>query len=215
MVSPHAYLPISTSQKRSLFNIHNLVYHTERNTKEVVVPMHSIIPIRITRLPHLTRETGRRHDRVFILHLRLLHPTASIPRRALRWNTTALDLELARLALFLRRQRSPGSDCALAGVIADVGLERRERLALWGRDGTRGGLRGGWRVVSVLIGSWGGKTGGIARTRATPLVFGRWGWRRGRRGTHRLLERASTDRRGVGWWRGCGRFRRRGRQCRV
>ena len=84
----------------SIFQIPTKCSTTPKNQKR------SFIPMRITRLPHLTRKTRRRHDRFFILKLHLLHMPGHIPRRALRRNTTPLNLQLARLALFLRRQHS-------------------------------------------------------------------------------------------------------------
>ena len=90
-------------------------------------------------------------------------------------------------------------------------------MPLLGRDGAGGGLRGGRGVVGVMIGSWGREAGGLAGTRAVPVVFGWRGRRRWRLGARRFLEGASTGRRGraVRWWRRRVRFRRRREQCPV
>ena len=69
-------------------------------------PIHSFVPMRISRLPHLSRKTRRRHHWFFILNLLLPHIAGYAPRRALRGDTTTLNLQLARLALFLWRQCS-------------------------------------------------------------------------------------------------------------
>ena len=97
---------------------------------------HSVLPMRITRLPHLSRETRRRHNRLRIIIVTFTPPflprvsgCAGPRRRTLRRrNATPLNLELARLALFLRGQRSAGAyDRAVAGgVAAHVGLKGRE-----------------------------------------------------------------------------------------
>ena len=102
--------------------------------------------MRVTRLPHLARETRRRHDRFLIILFvhRLpvpLPPTitamsVTVPRRGGRRSGTqlrrgdaaAFNLQLARLALFLRRQDPLGSRDAVAVVVVvvvvfvDVGL---------------------------------------------------------------------------------------------
>ena len=93
--------------------------------------------MRITRLPHLARETRRRHDRFLIIIVPFIHrlPVSPLPtvtvvprrRRTLRprRDAAAFNLQLARLALLLRRQHPAGSDGAVAGVVAvcvDVGL---------------------------------------------------------------------------------------------
>ena len=87
--------------------------------------------MRITGLPHLTRETSRRHDRLFILLL-LIHmmgyviiPHRWILRRRLGvGDAAAFNLQLARLALFLRRQHPARSDHGVVAraVVVNIGL---------------------------------------------------------------------------------------------
>ena len=85
----------------------------------------SFIPMRITGLPHLTRETRRRHDRFFFILSLHKARRRHVPRRALllwwrQWNAAAFNLQLARLALFLRRQRFAGPDRGAARFVAVV-----------------------------------------------------------------------------------------------
>lgn len=174
----------------------------------------SLIPMRITRLPHLSWEARRRHDRFLILLLHLQRMAGSNVRRmTMRRDAAALNLQLARLALFLGRQRSTGPDRAVTGCgSVNVRLERREGLALLGGGGPGGGLRGRGRVVAVVIGLGGRETRGVARTSVVPIVFGWWRWRGWRLGADGFLEGPSRGRRAVGWGRRCVGFRRRRRQ---
>ena len=129
MVSSHACTKhtYKKENKKTAMHIHFLPFlNIPHSTPSFVI-------MRITRLPHLTRKTRRRHDRFFFFFFILLHKARGryVPHRALLRNAAAFNLQLARLALFLRRQRFSGPDRGAARFVAvDVGLQRGERSAL-------------------------------------------------------------------------------------
>ena len=91
----------------------------------------SLLPMRITRLPHLPRKTRRRHNRLLIL-LHLPRTGLVLQRRMMIpcWTLqlAVLNFPLTRLALFLRGQDPAGSNMVARGVVlvsvvVDVGLQ--------------------------------------------------------------------------------------------
>lgn len=125
----------SKTRKRTCMR-YTTFHSTPQSSHSFPIP-HSFLPMRIIRLPHLSRETSRRHDDgLFILLLLLTHTLGSVMmsrrRRILRRrrDAAAFNLQLARLALFLRRQHpARADDGVVAGVfvfvvfvVADVGL---------------------------------------------------------------------------------------------
>ena len=108
----------------------------KKKKKEEELTPDSFLPMRITRLPHLSRETRRRHDRLRIIivantppSLPLIPGCGALCKRSPRGrNGAPFNLELARLALFLRGQRSAGPDdrAVAGGVAAHVCLKGRE-----------------------------------------------------------------------------------------
>ena len=126
-----------TGMRRHPHPWHVQVYHRRRRRRRrrSWTP-DSFLPMRITRLPHLSRETRRRHDRLRIIivantppSLPLITGRGTLCKRSPRGrNGAPLNLELARLALFLRGQRSAGPDdrAVAGGVAAHVCLKGRE-----------------------------------------------------------------------------------------